>query len=55
MGKELDKVVENLRSAYGEEFRRASGDVWNILLDKAETEAYEKIKMIPRGLGVVAY
>ncbi len=49
VGKELDKVVENLRITYGEEFKRVSGDVWNILLDKAENEAYDKIKMVHRG------
>ena len=46
LGRELDKVVENLRSHYGEEFRKVSGDVWNILMDKAENEAYDKIKMV---------
>ncbi len=55
LGKALDKVVENLRNNFGEEFGRVSGVVWNILLDKAENEAYDKIKMIPKGQGVVAY
>ncbi len=32
-----------------------SGDVLNILIDKAEMEAYDKIKMVPKGQGVVAY
>ena len=32
-----------------------SSDIWNILIDKAETEAYNKIKMAPKGQGVVAY
>ena len=40
---------------YGGEFRRVSGDVWDILLDEAENEASGKIKMIPKGHGVVAY
>jgi hypothetical protein len=51
LGQELGKVVENLRSNHGEEFRRVSGDVWNVLMDKAENEAYDKINMVP---GVVA-
>ncbi len=55
MGRELDKVVENLRGHYGDEFRRGSGDVCNILLDKVENEAYDKINIIPKGHGVVAY
>ncbi len=46
LGKEVDKVVEDLRVTYGGEFVRTSGDVWNILLDKAENEAYDKIKMV---------
>ncbi len=32
-----------------------SGDVWSILIDKAEMEAYDKIKMAPEGQRVVAY
>ncbi len=35
-GKDLDKVAEDLWSTCGREFTRVSGDVWNILLDKAE-------------------
>ncbi len=31
------------------------GDVWDILIDKAEAEAYDKTKMVPKGQGVVAY
>ncbi len=29
--------------------------MWNILLDKAENESYDRIKLIPKGHGVVAY
>ncbi len=36
--KDLDKVVEDLRITHEGEFERASGEVWNILLDKAENE-----------------
>ncbi len=32
-----------------------SGDAWDILFDKAEVGAYDKIKMVPTGRGVVAY
>ena len=45
LGKELDKVVEDLKITYGGEFERVSGDVWNTCLDQAENEAYDKIKM----------
>ena len=55
LGRELDKVVENLRGHCGEEIRRVSGDVWNILLDKAENEAYDKIKIVHKGNGVTVY
>ncbi len=47
--------MENIKSNYGEEFGRVSRDVWNILLDKAENEAYDNINMIPTGHGLVAY
>ncbi len=55
LGRELDKVVENFRNNYGEEFGRVSRDVWNILVDKAENEAYDKIKKIPIGHGLVTH
>ncbi len=54
-GNELDQVVENLRSNHGEEFGEISGDVWNVLIHKSENDAYDKIKMVPKGQGVVAY
>ncbi len=47
--------MTGLREEYGEEYDEASGDVWNILIDKAEAEAYDKSKMVPMGEGVVAY
>ncbi len=34
---------------------RAPGDVWNNFLDKAENEAYGKIKMVHKREGVMAY
>ena len=55
LGKEMEKVVTGLRADYGDEFEKASGDVWNILIDKAEMEAYDNIQMVPKGQGVVAY
>ena len=54
LGKELGKVVATLKDEY-EEFEKVSGDVWNVLIDKAEAEAYDKIKMVPKGQEVVAY
>ncbi len=32
----------------------ASGEVFNLLIDKVETEAYDKIKMAPKWKGVFA-
>ena len=54
LGKELEKVVTTLKDEH-EEFGKVSGDVWNVLIDKAEAEAYDKIKMVPKGQGVIAY
>ncbi len=54
LGKEVEKVVTGLKGEFGDEFDKVSGDVWDILIDKAEAEAYDKIKMAPRQ-GVVAY
>ncbi len=48
MGKELEKVTTGLRGEYGAEFDKVSGDIWNILIDKAEAEAYDKVKMVPK-------
>ena len=48
LGKEMEKVVTGLRGEFGDEFDKVSGDVWNILIDKAEAEAYDKIKMVPK-------
>ena len=55
LGKEMEKVVTGMRGEFGDEFDKVSGDIWNILIDKAEAEAYDKIKMVPKGQGVVAY
>ncbi len=55
LGKEVEKGVTGLREEHGEELHKVFGDVWNILIDKAEAEAYDKIKMVPKGQGVVTY
>ncbi len=41
-GKEMEKIVTGLRADYGEEFDMASGDVSNVLIDNAESLAYDK-------------
>ncbi len=55
LGQDLDKDVEELKTMYGRDFTRDSGDFWNVLLDKAENKAYDKIKMVHKGDGVTAY
>ncbi len=35
--------------------RQPSGDAWDIFIDKAEMEAHDKIKVVPKGEGVFAY
>ncbi len=51
----LEKVVTGLKENFGDEFNEAFGDVWNIWIDKAEAQVYDKIKMVPKGQGVAAY
>ncbi len=41
--------MTGLRSDCGDDFEKSSENVWNILIDKAETEAYDKIKMVLEG------
>jgi hypothetical protein len=55
LGNELEKVVTGLKEEFGDEFNKVSADVWNFLTDKAEAEAYDKIKMAPKGQGVVVH
>jgi hypothetical protein len=45
LGKELEKGVTGLRGEYGDEFDKVPGDIWKILIDKAETEAYDEINL----------
>ncbi len=55
LGKDMEKVATGLRHDFGEELEKASGDVWSTLIGKAEVEAYDKIKIVPQGQGVVAH
>ncbi len=54
-GKDLEKVVTTVKGEYGDELAKVSGDICNVLVDEAEAESYDKIKMVPKGQGVVAY
>ncbi len=40
---------------YGSIFGEASMDLWKVLIDKTEAEAYDKIKTITQGHGLQAY
>ncbi len=53
--KEMEKAVTGLQADYEDELEKVSGGEWNILIDEADMEAYNKIKMVPKGQRVVAY
>ena len=55
LGKDLSATLESLSIDYPELYQNVSGDVWKILIDKAEAEAYDKIKSLPQGEGMRAY
>ena len=44
-----------LRTDHGDEFERTSGDVWNTLVDKADMERHDKIKIVPKRPGLGKY
>ncbi len=48
LAKESDKIVSGLKENYGSVFIEESGDICNVLIDKMELEAYNKIKMITK-------
>ena len=54
-GKGFEKITEKVKDHYGEAYKKVAGDVWNILMDKAENEAHDKIKIVHEGEGVIAY
>jgi hypothetical protein len=51
----MGKLATRLTGEYGDEFDKVSGDVWSASIDTAEMKAYDKIKMVPKSQGVVAY
>ncbi len=54
-GKELDKIISGLTGDHGSIFTEGPGYLWNVLIDKAEMEAYNKIQMIAKGEEVLAH
>ena len=55
LGRDLEKIVEDGENTAGDVWRSAAGDVYKVLIDKAEEEAYDKIKMVKSGDGMRAY
>jgi hypothetical protein len=55
LGKEMEKVVADLSADRGDEFEKVSRDTWSSPIDREEAEAYDKINMVPKEQGVVAY
>jgi hypothetical protein len=55
LGNEVDAVIPMLYSVFGEELWETSANICKVLVDKAEKEAYDKIKMILQGEGIKAY
>ena len=53
-GKDLESVLRRLGEVYGDAWDDAAGDVYKVLIDKAEAEAYENIKMVKPGDGMTA-
>ena len=54
LSKDLGATLENLSLNNPELYKSASADIWRILIDKTEAEAYAKIKSIPQGEGLKA-
>ncbi len=55
MGRDMETVLTTLGREYGAIFGEASQDIWKVLIDEAEAEAYDKIKTIPQGHGTKAH
>ncbi len=54
-GKEMENILTMLGREYVTVLVEASQALWKVLIDKAEAEAYDKIKTIPQGQGMKAY
>ncbi len=48
-------MISTLHAICGGSLNKASGDIWKVLMDKAEAKADDKIKMIAQGEGIKAY
>ncbi len=54
VGKDLDRGVEELKTMHGGDFTCVSGDIWNVLLDRADNEAYDNINIFHTRDGIIA-
>ncbi len=54
LGKDMETIVIG-RDDYGAVFQETSSNMCKVFIDKAEAEAYDKIKTVPQGEGIRAY
>ncbi len=55
LGKEMEAILMMMENEYGSIFEEVTLDIWKVLIDKAEAEAYDKIKTIQQGGWIKAY
>ena len=55
VGKSIESVLSDGPNLMGSDWSRLTSDMYKILIDKAEGEAYDKIKTVPNGEGMRAY
>ncbi len=55
LGKNMDQILSTLARYCGAILGEASMGIWKVYIDKAEAEAYDKVKTITQGQGLNAY
>ena len=55
LGKSIDKVLDEMDYKYAGDWNSMSEEMYKVLIDKADGEAYDKIKSITAGDGCKAY
>ncbi len=55
VGKDIESVMVACGRDYGSTFGEASMDLWKVLIDKTQAEAYDNFKTITQGQGLQAY
>ncbi len=51
----METILTTMENNYGSAFKEASLEIRKVLINKAEAEAYDKIKTIQHGHGIKAY